>query len=131
MSIEMQPIGFVHTDVDPVPRHWSVSDAEGTLVIDTKYQDGLKGTVAGKRIVVLFHFHKSPDFTPDLLIQTPYHGKWQKGVFGMCSPKRPNPIGLSVVEVLEIAGNKIKVKGIDMLDGTPILDIKPDVDQNG
>jgi tRNA (Thr-GGU) A37 N-methylase len=60
-------------------------------------------------------------------VQIPAQGTTPKGVFSIGSPVRPNPIGLSVLKVLKVAGNKITVKGIDMFDGTPVLDIKPHV----
>ena len=122
----LRPIGVVRTDAATLPRHWSVSDIEGTLEIRPEYVGGLKGIAAGQRIVVLFHFDRSPAFTTELLEQTPPHrGATAKGVFGICSPVRPNPIGLSVLTVLAVEGGRIGVRGLDMLDGTPILDIKP------
>ncbi len=61
-----------------------------------------------------------------MLVQTPPHRQGERvGVFSICSPRRPNPLGLSVFEVLNIRGTSIRVKGLDILDGTPILDIKP------
>jgi len=125
MSINIKPIGYVSTDADKIPRHWTVSDVEGTLVINSEYTDGLRGIEAGHRIMVIFHFHESRAFTPELLIQESRHRKERCGVFSICSPLRPNPIGLSVLEVTEVKENLIKVKGLDMLDGTPVLDIKP------
>ncbi|MFW5863056.1 MAG: tRNA (N6-threonylcarbamoyladenosine(37)-N6)-methyltransferase TrmO [Spirochaetota bacterium] len=125
MQVEMIPIGYVKTDSVKVPRHWSVSDIEGELVIDKEFKDGLKDIEAGQKIVVLFYFHKSPPFTTDRLIQTPPHQDSAKGVFSICSPFRPNRLGLSVLEVVSIENNIIRVIHIDMLDGTPILDIKP------
>ena len=125
LSIVMDPIGFVRTDVKRIPRHWTVSDVEGTLVIDAKYLEGLRDIKPRQRIVVIFHFHQSPDFDVSRLVQTPPHRKRPLGVFSICSPIRPNPIGMSVLEVLGIKNNMITVKGLDMLDGTPILDIKP------
>ena len=128
MSIELRPIGFVRTDAQELPRHWSVSDVEGTLVIDEEYSEGLRDIRAGQRIVVIFHFHRSPGFSPELLRQTSgQHGR-ETGVFSICSPVRPNPIGMSVVEVLGTQGVSIDVRGLDMLDGTPILDIKPHIE---
>ena len=129
MKIELEPIGFVKTDIEKIPRHWTVSEAEGTIVIDEQYKEGLRDIKAGERIVVLFYFHQSPRFTPDRLIQRPKHRNEQLGVFSICSPVRPNPLGMSVVEVLGIAGNIIHVKGLDMRDNTPVLDIKPYVEQ--
>ena len=128
MSVEMEPIGFVQTDAEKVPRHWSVSDEEGALVIDEKYLQGLKDIRAGQRIVVIFHFHRSTEFTSQFLSQTPPHRGEQLGVFSTCSPIRPNPIGMSVLKVLERKDNIIYVKGLDMQDGTPVLDIKPHIE---
>jgi tRNA-Thr(GGU) m(6)t(6)A37 methyltransferase TsaA len=128
MGIIMEPIGFVRTAAKKVPRHWSVSNVEGTLVIDEKYLQGLKDVRAGQRIVVIFHFHRSPKFTSTFLTQTPPHRRRNMGVFSICSPIRPNPIGMSVLEVLGTERNRISVKGLDMEDGTPILDIKPHVE---
>jgi tRNA-Thr(GGU) m(6)t(6)A37 methyltransferase TsaA len=124
----MKPIGFLQTAVGDVPRHWVFSDKEGTLNIEEKYLEGLKDITAGQRIVVFFHFHKSPPFTARALSQKPPHRNAPLGVFSICSPIRPNPIGMSVLEVLEVRGNVLRVKGVDMLDGTPILDIKPLID---
>jgi tRNA-Thr(GGU) m(6)t(6)A37 methyltransferase TsaA len=127
MSIELNAIGVVRTSAEDVPRHWSVSDVEGTLVIDEAYADGLRDTEPGQRIVVIFHFDRSPAFSPTYLHQTSGATGTEMGVFSTCSPIRPNPIGLSVVEVTGINGTSIDVRGLDMLDGTPILDIKPHI----
>ncbi|MFP3868474.1 MAG: tRNA (N6-threonylcarbamoyladenosine(37)-N6)-methyltransferase TrmO [Desulfobacteraceae bacterium] len=128
MNIDFKSIGFVRTDSLTIPRHWTVSEVEGTLVIDPIYQQGLKDIKPGQRILVIFHFHKSSEFTSQSLTQSPPHRQECLGVFSICSPIRPNPIGLSLVEVLGIEGNIIHVKGLDMLDGTPILDIKPHIE---
>lgn len=125
MSIVMEPIGVVRTAATKVPRHYTVSDVEGSLLIAEKYREGLRDIKPGQKIVVLFYFDKSPPFSPDLLVQTPPHRNEALGVFSICSPRRPNPIGLSVVEVLSVEGSTLHVKNIDMYDGTPILDIKP------
>lgn len=125
MKIEFTPIGFVRTETENVPRHWTISDVEGSIVIDEQYKEGLKDIKAGQRIVVLFYFHQSPQFTKDFLIQKPPHRNERMGVFSICSPVRPNPLGMSVVEVLRVDGCTIHIKGLDMRDGTPVLDIKP------
>jgi len=125
MGITMEPIGVVHTDADKVPRHWTVSDVKGTLVIDKQYEKGLKNIQAGQQIVVIFHFHKSPNFTSDFLVQKPLHRNEKLGVFSICSPNRPNPVGMSVLDVLQVEDNIICVQGLDMVHGTPILDLKP------
>jgi tRNA-Thr(GGU) m(6)t(6)A37 methyltransferase TsaA len=124
-SIRFHPIGVVRHEAASVPRHWSVSDVEGDLVIDPVYRRGLCSIAPGDRLVVLFHFHRSGPFTPDLLVQRPPHRQTDMGVFSICSPRRPNPIGLSVVEVLAVADHILRVRGLDMFDGTPIVDLKP------
>ncbi len=124
--VSMAPIGFVRTAADPPPHGYSVSDREGTLALDEAYREGLEGIRPGQRITVLFHFHLSPPFAPRLLRQKSWHRAAETGVFNLCSPVRPNPIGLTVLEVLGVDGSRVRVRGIDMLDGTPILDIKPE-----
>ena len=128
MSIEFRPIGFVRTDAQELPRHWSVSEVEGTLVIDEEYSEGLRDIRAGQRIVVIFHLHRSRGFSLELLRQTSGQTGRETGVFDTCSPVRPNPIGMSVLEVLRTRGASIDVRRLDMLDGTPILDIKPHIE---
>lgn len=127
MSICFAPIGTVHTETQNLPRHWTISDVEGTLEILPEYTAGLADIEAGQQIVVLFNFHKSRPFDLGLLKQTPPRHSSPKGVFSICSPRRPNAIGLSVLRVLSRNGNIIRVKGLDMYDGTPILDIKPHI----
>jgi tRNA (adenine37-N6)-methyltransferase len=128
MTIEMEPIGFVRTDVEKVPRNFRVSEVEGTLEIAESYAEGLADVEPGRRIVVIFHFHESPTFSPDLLRQTPKvprSDKEKMGIFSICSPVRPNPVGMSILDVLGVEGTTLRVRGLDMRDGTPILDIKP------
>ena len=127
MTVTMEPIGHVRTQATTLPRHWSLSEEAGTLEINPEYAQGLKDISAGQQIVVLFHFPPSQAFRPELLVQTPPHKDRAMGVFSICSPRRPNPIGLSVLEVTGIEGTLIHVRGLDMLDGTPILDIKPHI----
>lgn len=128
MKIEMIPIGVFHTQEKNIPRHWSVSDVIGTIEIDRIYESGLKNIIVGQQIVVLFNFHKSQPFDPTYMTQTPSHKKKSMGVFSICSPFRPNPIGLSVLTVSNVEANIITVNHADMIDGTPILDIKPHIE---
>jgi tRNA-Thr(GGU) m(6)t(6)A37 methyltransferase TsaA len=125
---KFKPIGYVRTNSDNIPRHWTISDVEGEIIINPEYKLGLRDIKRGDKIVVLFCFHKSPVFTHEKLIQKPPHLNETRGVFSTCSPERPNPIGLSVLDVLEVKENIIKVKRLDMYDGTPVLDIKPYVE---
>jgi tRNA-Thr(GGU) m(6)t(6)A37 methyltransferase TsaA len=128
MSIELRPIGFVRTDAEVLPRHWSVSEVEGTLIIDEEYSEGLRDVRPGQRIVVIFHFHRSPRFSPEFLRQTSGQDGREAGVFSLCSPIRPNPVGMSVLEVLGVRDANVDVRRLDALDGTPILDIKPHIE---
>lgn len=127
MEIRMTPIGTFYTDASDIPRHWSISDKTGRIEVDRQYQEGIRDIRAGQQIVVLFCFHQSRDFSPDLLVQKPPHKSRPMGVFSICSPRRPNPIGLSVLTVKAIRQNVIEVDHIDMINGTPILDIKPHI----
>ena len=128
MTIEYTPIGFVENNAEEVPRHWSVSDVEGTLAILPQYTEGLTDIMPGQSLVVLFHFNKSDPFKASDLRQARRTDGRIKGVFSICSPRRPNAIGLSVVKVLSVDNGRIRVKGLDMFDGTPILDIKPNIE---
>lgn len=121
----MKPIGYVSTEAKEIPRSCHVSNVEGSLVLNEIYLEGLRDIKPGDRIYVIFHFHKSPEFSDQYMrINPPVHNK-EKGVFSTHSPIRPNPIGLSILEVLEVKGAEIRVKGLDMIDRTPIWDIKP------
>ncbi len=128
MGLELTPIGLVRVEAEEVPRNWRRSELEGMLVIDDEYSEGLADIEPGQRIVVIFNFHRSPEFSAELLRQTPPHTGKQTGIFSICSPVRPNPVGMSVLEVLEVEGGTVRVRGLDMLDGTPILDIKPHIE---
>ena len=125
MGIELAPIGFARVEAEKVPRSWRRSELEGMLVIDERYAEGLADIESGDRIVVIFNFHQSPEFSAELLRQTPPHSGKKTGIFSICSPVRPNPVGMSVLEVRGVEDAVLHVKGLDMLDGTPVLDIKP------
>jgi len=127
MSIEFRPIGRVRTESEEIPRHWSVSEVEGTLAVDGEYAEGLRDIRPGQKIVVIFLFDRSPRFSPEYLRQRSGESGEEMGVFSICSPVRPNPIGMSVLEVLGVEGADVAVRRLDALDGTPILDIKPHI----
>jgi len=130
MEIKVKPIGIIHSpfkkkeDIESKkyadPRGFD--SIQGELEIFKEYEDGLKDIEGFSHLVVLFAFHKSEGYelhTKPLLEDT------LRGVFSTRSPNRPNPIGMTVVNVIERKGNLLKVSGIDMIEGTPILDIKP------
>ena len=119
-------IGIVHgdlTDLAQTPKNYDISDHTGILEIDPRFQEGLDGIHVGATIVVLFWLHRS---ARDILKVYPRgdRSRGLSGVFATRSPVRPNPIALSELLVLDIAGNRVQVRGLDVLDGTPILDIK-------
>jgi len=127
LKVDIKPIGFFYTDTEKIPRHWTVSDASGVICLEKEYTKAARDIKVGQNIIVIFIFDKSRGFTKDDLLQTPLHKNKKMGVFSICSPVRPNPIGMSVLNVFAINGNKISVNGIDMLNGTPIIDIKPHI----
>lgn len=121
-----RPIGFVrgtYKETHEVPKGLGTKhEAEGTLEILPEFEAGLTDIDGFSRLIVLWVFHRSDGFE---LIGTPPSDNRPHGVFATRSPKRPNPIGLTVVELLRRDGTSLHVRGVDMLDGTPILDIKP------
>jgi len=126
MTIQFHSIGTAYLKYKgKIPKHWSLADIEGTLIIDTAYRAGLQHIRAGQRIVVLCYLHRSPEFMPEFLTQALPHCQDRIGVFSLRSPIRPNAIGVSVLDVLNVEDSILHVKGMDLFDGTPILDIKP------
>jgi L-fuculose-phosphate aldolase len=122
----LHPIGIVHGDIttlDEAPKNFDASDRVGTLEIYPQYQQGLAGIVPGTTVVVLFWLHRA---ARDILQVYPRgdRSRGLRGVFATRSPVRPNPIALSEVQVLAVDDNRLRVSGLDVLDGTPIIDIK-------
>lgn len=120
------PIGYIRspfTETKQVPRGPGARhDAEGFLEIDRKFEEGLLDVEGFSHLYVIWVFDRSDGYE---LTGTPPTDDRPHGVFATRSPYRPNPIALTTVEVLGREGNKVRVRGLDMLDGTPILDIKP------
>ena len=122
----LQFIGVLHGDItsrEDAPKNFDESERVGTLEIYPEYQDGLDGIAPGQTIVVLFWLHQA---SRDLLKVYPRgdRSKGLRGVFATRSPVRPNPIAISELKVQAVDGSQIEVSGLDILDGTPILDIK-------
>lgn len=126
-AIEMRPIGVVRSpfrETAAIPKGpLAEHRAEGTLEIVPELEDGLQDIEGFSHLFVLWAFHRSEGH--DLLARVPLDREAPHGVFATRSPRRPNPIGLTVVELLGRDGVRLRVRGVDMLDGTPILDIKP------
>ena len=121
-----KPIGYVHSeykDTKDVPRGLGAKhEAEGVLEILPQFEAGLADIEGFSHLFVIWALDRSDGF--DLTAMPPSDNR-PHGVFATRSPRRPNPIALTVVELLRREGTKLHVRGVDMLDGTPILDIKP------
>ncbi|HKO16540.1 MAG TPA: tRNA (N6-threonylcarbamoyladenosine(37)-N6)-methyltransferase TrmO [Gemmatimonadaceae bacterium] len=124
--IAFTPIGTVRspfTDTSQIPKGPRAQHPEeGVLEIRGDLEPGLADIEGFSHLFVLWHFHRVTDFE---LVARPPADDRPHGVFATRSPRRPNPIGLTVVELLGRDGPRLRVRGVDMLDGTPILDIKP------
>ena len=121
----MTPIGTIHspfTEKEAMPIQASRSSSQGWIDLSPAYQAGLQDLEGFSHIFLLYVFHCSSGFT--LTVQ-PFLDQVQRGLFSTRYPCRPNPIGLSIVRLLSIQGNRLDIDGIDVLDGTPLLDIKP------
>ena len=126
MSIKYKPIGFIHTPfkepkgvpIQPV----AGKDIEGKIEILPDYVEGLKDLEGFSHIILIYHLHLSKKAS---LLVKPYMDEKLRGVFATRAPSRPNPIGLSIVRLVKIKGNMIYIKDVDIVDGTPLLDIKP------
>ena len=104
------------------PKNARESDAVCVIEVDPRYAAGLQGVESCSHLLVLYWMDRS---RRDLVLQTPRHYGEVHGTFSLRSPARPNPIAVSVVKLLQVAGNRLSVVGLDGLDGTPLIDIKP------
>ena len=126
MKIECRPIGFIHspfkerrgTPIQPTRGR----GVRGTVEIMPDYADGLADLDGFSHVVLIYIFHRSQGF--DLRV-TPFLDTKKRGLFATRAPRRPNPIGLSVVRLIGIEDNRLLIEDLDILDGTPLLDIKP------
>lgn len=125
-NISIKPIGIISTPFknrSEAPRQTVYSDgAKGKIKIFGEYIKGLKGIEKYKYLILIFYFHRSKGYN---LLTVPPHSNEEKGVFATRSPNRPNPLGFSVVKLLKVGPNYLEVENVDMVDGTPIIDIKP------
>jgi len=125
-EIKFKPIGIIHspfkepkgTPIQPA----SAKGIRGTIEIFPEYAEGLKDLKGFSHIILIYHFHLSK--TSSLMVQ-PFLEKALHGVFATRSPSRPNPIGISTVKLLSIENHVLFVENLDIIDGTPLLDIKP------
>jgi tRNA-Thr(GGU) m(6)t(6)A37 methyltransferase TsaA len=104
------------------PKNGRETEAVCTIELDSRWVQGLRGLETSSHVVVLYWMDKA---RRDLVLQAPRHYGEQRGTFALRSPVRPNPIAMSVAQLLRIEGSTLSVIGLDCLDGTPLLDIKP------
>jgi len=125
-QIKYQPIGIIHSpfkEVAGMPiQSAGAKGIKGTIELHPAYAAGLKDLAGFSHIILLYHFHLSQSYS---LRVKPFLDEDMHGVFATRAPRRPNPIGLSVVKLLRIEGRTLQVEEVDILDGTPLLDIKP------
>lgn len=126
MELNILPIGIIETPFDNLKgmpiQPTGAADVMGTIVIDKEYEDGLSDLDGFSHIILLYHFHQSKGYN---LKVTPFLDDQKRGLFSTRAPRRPNPIGLSIVHLVERKKNRLTIKGIDVLNGTPLIDIKP------
>ena len=120
-------IGYIRTpfkEKTGVPIQSSISNARGTVKILPQYSEGLSDLGDFSHIYLIYHFHKAKEYK---LKVKPFLDDEERGIFATRAPLRPNPIGISIVRLIsiDIQENKIELQGVDMLDQTPVLDIKP------
>ncbi len=118
-------IGMIHTpwrSRRDCPKRGSPDGPVCSIVVDERWRLALTGVDGYRRIQVLYWMHHA---RRDLVLQTPFGGQ-TTGTFALRSPVRPNPIASSIVELVGIDGVTLQVRGLDCLDGTPLLDLKPD-----
>lgn len=122
--ITYHPIGYVENEFDEMASAEQIRSTESRIVLDQVLLEGLQGLETGQRVLVVFYFHKSAGYD---LLQHPRGDKNRnkRGVFALRSPRRPNPIGVTVVDLMAIEGNVLRVRGLDAINGTPVLDLKP------
>ena len=124
--IELKPIGIIHTPFTKLegmpiqPR--SGTGIRGTIELFDEYHEGLKDLDGFSHIILLYHFHRSQGFKLQVV---PFMDSELRGLFATRAPRRPNPIGISVVQLDKIENGVLHIQNVDMMDGTPLLDIKP------
>ena len=126
MDVIYHPIGIIHSpfkDLEGMPiQPTGETSAPGTIEIFPDYRQGLKDLEGFSFIILLYHLHQ---VSRSSLVVTPFLDSETRGIFATRAPSRPNPIGLSIVKLVNIDGSILYVENLDILDGTPLLDLKP------
>jgi tRNA-Thr(GGU) m(6)t(6)A37 methyltransferase TsaA len=130
MKIQYTPIGIIHTpftDSEGMPiQPTGAVGVQGSVEVYPDFQRGLKDLEGFSHIILLYHFHRSHGFDLHLV---PFMDSELRGLYATRAPKRPNPIGLSIVQLAGIKAGVLSIRNVDILDKTPLLDIKPYVPQ--
>ena len=125
-KIEFEPIGkirspFKEPEGTPIQPP-GAEGIEGKIELSPEYEEGLKDIEGFSHLILLYYFHRAKEPS---LTATPFMEDKEHGIFAIRAPSRPNAIGLSIVRLLEVEDNILHIKDVDILDGTPLLDIKP------
>ena len=124
--IELKPIGTIHSpfkELSGMPiQPAGAADVKGTIEVFEEFREGLKDLDGFSHLILLYHFHQSKGF--DLSV-VPFLDKENRGLFSTRAPWRPNPVGLSIVQLEKVEDLVLHINNVDILDGTPLLDIKP------
>jgi tRNA-Thr(GGU) m(6)t(6)A37 methyltransferase TsaA len=125
-KIEYKPIGIIRSpfkDTKGMPiQPTGAKGVRGRVVIEPEYVDGLRDIEGFSHIILIYHFHLSKGFSLEV---KPFMDDKLRGVFATRAPRRPNPIGLSVVRLIKMEGRTLHIEDVDIVDETPLLDIKP------
>ena len=126
MHISYRPIGVIHSPfqtIEGMPiQPAGAAGVQGSVEVWPEFAAGLQDLEGFSHIILLYHFHRVKEAR---LIVTPFMDTQPRGVFATRAPKRPNPIGVTVAELLTVENNVLHVRGLDALNGTPVLDLKP------
>lgn len=125
-QIVYDPIGIIHTEFTnkentPI-QSFLASESKGWVEVFPRFADGLKDIEGFSHLILIYHFHRAECCS---LTAKPFLDKEQRGIFSIRYFNRPNPIGISIVKLENVKDNILSISGVDILDGTPLLDIKP------
>jgi tRNA (adenine37-N6)-methyltransferase len=125
-ALHYRPIGIIHSpfqEINGMPiQHLGAKGVKGFIEMDPAFTIALEDLDGFSHLILLYHFHLS---TKHLLRVMPFLDNQYRGIFATRAPNRPNPIGISVVKLMAVEGVILRIEGVDVLDGTPLLDIKP------
>jgi tRNA-Thr(GGU) m(6)t(6)A37 methyltransferase TsaA len=123
LALRLRAIGHVENEFDDPAAPDQICSVESCIILDPSLVAGLQGLEPGQQIMVVFYFHRSEGYD---LLQHPQgdQSRPMRGVFALHSPNRPNPIGVTTVDLISVEGHVLRVRGLDALNGTPVLDLK-------